>query len=93
MGVSPHISALRRWHFDFEIRSIGMKQLGSAIRINFGDCERSGPTGLELSEENLQSGITNSHKLDHEASLSSLSVKAFEIARSLLNRSCMLKEP
>ncbi|GJZ47938.1 hypothetical protein Tco_0601770 [Tanacetum coccineum] len=39
-GCIPSIIVLQTAAVDFEIRTIGMRQLGSAIRINFSDCER-----------------------------------------------------
>ncbi|GKG15631.1 hypothetical protein Tco_0357954, partial [Tanacetum coccineum] len=42
---------------NFEIRTIWMRQFGCAIRKNLGNSERTRPSGLELSGENLQSGV------------------------------------
>ncbi|GJS31774.1 hypothetical protein Tco_1466626 [Tanacetum coccineum] len=48
-----------------------MRQLGSAIRINFSDCERSGPTGLELFGENLNQEFES--MIDHNIEDSAVS--------------------
>ncbi|GKB20569.1 hypothetical protein Tco_0854492 [Tanacetum coccineum] len=56
VAIETRFVVLKTVAIDFEIRTIGMRQLGSAIRINFSDYERTGPSGLELSGEFFNSG-------------------------------------
>ncbi|GKF22639.1 hypothetical protein Tco_0074961, partial [Tanacetum coccineum] len=37
---------LKTMAVDFEIRTIGMRQFGCAIRKNFSNSERTGPSGI-----------------------------------------------
>ncbi|GJS84211.1 hypothetical protein Tco_1236119 [Tanacetum coccineum] len=62
-GVSPSILILETWQIDLKIRTIGMRQLGSAIKINLVNVKVRTHRDLSFLERSLI-GVDKA-RLDH----------------------------